>query len=388
MVLAAAVLAAALLAPAAAGSSGLSPVHFSYRSRHETHFTRWAAEEQANRDRLPPPFPHPPRLAPAAMGSEVDLFVDLTKTALMLAAPLAAAWHALLAFEGLMGEAARPAQAPPAPVKRREPRPQASVYSLVHSALLLGAQLSLLFALLEYSKHYVFSIPEQLQSPAFMGLWILVALGSKLALAGADYATKLLRFPRPAVAIPEELEGRIQTPSGRLTSVWPRSIVTMSYVTELLAALQAVVVMGVWEHAGYQTSMPAILLFLAQLSLSDLWAKVNTPFSVCAFSCVIMLNVRLFFFPLLGWVGWFGFRFVQNMKDQRQFGFALFLTVPWLATAVAAAYSFYEISPSAGHIFLPSVLWALISSVITYKYWKLNGKMPLYPVKSDFPHYF
>ena len=76
------------------------------------------------------------------------------------------------------------------------------------------------------------------------------------------------------------------------------------------------------------------------------------------------------------------------MKDQRQFGFALFLTVPWLATAVAAAYSFYEISPSAGHIFLPSVLWALISSVITYKYWKLNGKMPLYPVKSDFPHYF
>lgn len=275
MVRSASLVACALLAPLAAGSSGLSPVHFSYRSRHETHLTRWAAEEQKHRDRLPPPFPHPPRLAPsAAAGSEVDLFVDLTKTALMLAAPLAAAWHALLAFEGLMGEAKGPLQPPPQPVQRRPLRPQASVYSLLHSALLLGAQLSLLFALLEYSKHYVFSIPEQMQAPAFLGLWILVALGSKLALFAADYATKLLRFPRPAVAIPEELQGRIQTPSGRMTSAWPRSIVTMSYVTEVLAALQAVIVMGVWEHAGYQTSMPAILLFLAQLSLSDLWAKV------------------------------------------------------------------------------------------------------------------
>lgn len=342
--------AAALLAPAIASANRFSPVHFSFKSRRETSISHWDADAHANRDRFSPTYPQPPRFAQGKVGSEVDLLVDLTKTALMLAAPLAAAWHAMLAFEGLMNEASTAAPAPVAPVKRRVPRTKASVYSVFYSLLLVAAEYSALYSVLEYSKHYVFSISEQMQSPAFLALWVALAAGSKFLLYGADYATKILRLPRPAAAIPDELTHRIQVPRSFLGSTWPSAVVWMSHVAELLAVLQAVTAMGVWENAGYQTSLPAILLFLAQLSLSDLWLK--------------------------------------TMKDQRQFGYSLFLTVPWLATAIAAAYSFYEISPTAGHMFLPSVFWALISSVMTYKYWKLNGRMPLYPVKWETPHYF
>src|SRR5690606_38639984 len=120
-----------------------------------------------------------------------------------------------------------------------------------------------LYSLLEYSKHYVFSIPEQMQAPAFLALWVAIALGSRLSIYGADRAAKLLRLPRPAVAISEAHTDRIQAPAWPRSSNFSNAVSFLSSGTALLSVLQAVTAMGVWEQAGYQTSLPAVLLLLA-----------------------------------------------------------------------------------------------------------------------------
>lgn len=39
-------------------------------------------------------------------------------------------------------------------------------------------------------------------------------------------------------------------------------------------------------------------------------------------------------------------------------------------------------------MFLPAVFWVIVCGVMNYKYWKLNGKMPFFPVKQESPQYF
>lgn len=271
-----ALVAAALVAPVIAGSSDFLPAQFSYRSKSETSLTHWDSNTQTNRDRFLPVYPHATRRFQPKLGTEMDLLVELAKTAVILAAPLAAAWQALVALERAMGEPVPRKQTPlRVEVKQHRSKIKGSIYSVFYSMLLFLSQYSILYSVLEYSKHYIFSIPEQTQSVAFMALWIAIVLGSKLAINAPEAVTKILRFPRPAVAIPDHQMDKIHAPS------WQMSPYLIYGTTAALGLLQSVTAMGVWENAGYQTSLPAILLYLAQISMSDLWWKVRTWIQLC-----------------------------------------------------------------------------------------------------------
>ena len=82
------------------------------------------------------------------------------------------------------------------------------------------------------------------------------------------------------------------------------------------------------------------------------------------------------------------FGYQQTFAEQRQFGYSMLLALPWLLTSIATAWAFYEVSPVAGYMFVPTVLWVQLTGVMNHKFWKLNGKMPLYPVRVETPRYF
>jgi translocator protein len=108
-------------------------------------------------------------------------------------------------------------------------------------------------------------------------------------------------------------------------------------VWSVLYALMAIAAWLVWRVGGFRAARFALTLFLVQLALNALWSW-------------------LFF-------GWHrgGLAFAD-------------ILVLW-AMIVATLIAFWRISPSAGALLVPYVLWVSFASALNYSVWRLNPQV-------------
>lgn len=236
----------------------------------EQYLRRYRRHEESR----PVVYAVPVRGEQSSVTKEVDLLYQLTKAALLLVAPLAAAWHGwqLLEQFGVIipGGAGRQRHVPTriptriVNIYRQQPRHRFSAYSLLHSVASFAAEFGLLYATIEYTKHYVFTLPKDMQPPTIVALWLLVTAGSKL-FAGLwqRVAHDLLRLPRPSI-----LHG--------CRHGYSRVRRLLDLPVRALAALGAA---EVWEANGFKTGTPVVLWFFANLALGDVWALVRMSFA-------------------------------------------------------------------------------------------------------------
>jgi tryptophan-rich sensory protein len=135
--------------------------------------------------------------------------------------------------------------------------------------------------------------------------------------------------------------------SGRYTSIqrpgWAPPPIAFPIVWMSIAVLRVVSAYLVWSALGQTFLCVPLVLYVAHLSLGDTW---NTIFTVegrlgAAVPAVILG-------PLL--------------------------------SVVVVVVSYFQTSPLAGWVILPSAVWLAIATILCISLWRLNGQEPFYPV--------
>lgn len=131
----------------------------------------------------------------------------------------------------------------------------------------------------------------------------------------------------------------------RVRPAWQPPGIVFPIVWSIIGLLRATASLLAFNATG--TAMCAPILALAlHVSIGDTWNAMNNADGQLGFSVV--------------WV-WLGV----------------------LVSGVNAIRVFYGTSQAAGLILVPMVIWLTVASVLITHTWLLNGKMPLYPVKSS-----
>ncbi len=135
--------------------------------------------------------------------------------------------------------------------------------------------------------------------------------------------------------------------NGRYTALvrpqWAPPPFVFPIVWMSIAVLRVVSAYLVWQTLGQTFLSWPLVLFIVHLSLGDTW---NTIFTV-----------------------------------EGRLGTAVPVVVlgPFLSAAVVTC-SYFQTTPLAGWVILPSCVWLAIASVLCWKLWQLNGQEPLYPL--------
>ncbi len=121
----------------------------------------------------------------------------------------------------------------------------------------------------------------------------------------------------------ESLEKPVWTPSGSVIgAVW-----------SVLYALMGIAAWLVWREVGWTLSLP-LLLFGSQLAVNVLWS-------------VVFFGLQN---PVVGFV---------------------VIVVLW-AMILATLVTFWRVTPLAGALFIPYIVWVSIASTLNFEIWQMN----------------
>uniref|UniRef100_A0A7R9ZV18 Uncharacterized protein n=1 Tax=Pyrodinium bahamense TaxID=73915 RepID=A0A7R9ZV18_9DINO len=115
----------------------------------------------------------------------------------------------------------------------------------------------------------------------------------------------------------------------------------------IVAPLRAASSVLVWQQVGHLCDLTLLALML-HLSIGDTWNTVN--------------NV------------------------ERRLGAAVPGVLCVWASALLAAYSYYQVLPLAGQVLLPTCVWLTVAAALVTDTWRINnasGEEPLFPYKGD-----
>jgi translocator protein len=160
-------------------------------------------------------------------------------------------------------------------------------------------------------------LPKKKQIIGFVA-WLAVSfiaagIGSAASVQARPFYTRLVR---PEWAPPPDLFGPVWT---------------------VLYALMGIAAWLIWRIDGFRTARTALVLFLVQLSLNALWSWLffGWHLGALAFADIVLL---------------------------------------W-ALIVATLIAFWRISPLAGALLVPYLLWVSFASVLSYSVWQLNPQI-------------
>ncbi len=161
------------------------------------------------------------------------------------------------------------------------------------------------------------SLPKTQQVLGLVG-WLLVsfaaaAIGSAASIQAGDFYAQLVR---PEGAPPASVFGPVWT---------------------VLYALMGIAAWLVWRIDGFRGARTALTLFLVQLAVNALWSWLFFAWHLGALSFVDIVLL-------------------------------------W-ALIVATMIAFWRISPLAGVLLIPYLLWVSFASVLNYYMWQLNPQI-------------
>lgn len=161
------------------------------------------------------------------------------------------------------------------------------------------------------------SLPKTQQVLGLVG-WLLVsfaaaAIGSAASIQAGDFYAQLVR---PEWAPPASVFGPVWT---------------------VLYALMGIAAWLVWRIDGFRGARTALTLFLVQLAVNALWSWLFFAWHLGALSFVDIVLL-------------------------------------W-ALIVATMIAFWRISPLAGVLLIPYLLWVSFASVLNYYMWQLNPQI-------------
>ncbi|GAB5362082.1 hypothetical protein AAMO2058_000768000 [Amorphochlora amoebiformis] len=196
-----------------------------------------------------------------------------------------------------------------------------------------GVQFSLitgfLFAVQEAFKFYGYSV---VPTPVAAGIFGILALRSRIF--------SVMDNSRPKASINDQVFRR-KTPS------WMPAPIVFPIVWTAIAIMRTVSSVVAFKAAGQTLLAAPLLAMLAHLSIGDTWNTIN--------------NV------------------------ERRIGTAFVGVLGVLASVITVEALFYQLSPLAGAILAPSVLWISIATFLVGEIYRLNnpkdGSEPLYPVR-------
>ena len=126
---------------------------------------------------------------------------------------------------------------------------------------------------------------------------------------------------------------------------WAPPPIAFPIVWMSIAVLRVISSCWVWQATGENFLSLPLILFMIHLALGDTW---NTIFTV-----------------------------------QSRLGAALPVVLLGPLTSAIVVTSVYGLTiTKAGYLLVPMCIWLTIASLLVFDIWRLNGKEPLYPVKS------